>query len=298
MSPFIYPGGKSRAAELIWSALGKDVASYAEPFSGSAAVLLKRPGGAGKYETINDADGLVVNAWRAIKLQPDAVAVACDGPPCELDMQARAAWIRANRDKLISLLNEHPDAHSVEAAAWWLCCQALALDWNWSHEDGRLGFRTSNRVGVYAIERRGIISGFLQTISDRLNSVLVMHGDWQRVVSDGALGLTVSGRTPIGIFFDPPYKDEAIDYGSHNDVASDVESWCAERGDDPKLRIVIAGHTGDYNLPGWRNIVWGGSRGVGRARRGKNECLWFSPACLKVRESRQTTIFDLLKEPA
>lgn len=38
-APFPWFGGKSRAAPLIWEALG-DVRNYVEPFAGSLAVLL------------------------------------------------------------------------------------------------------------------------------------------------------------------------------------------------------------------------------------------------------------------
>ena len=41
-APFPYFGGKSRAAPLIWEALG-DVPNYVEPFFGSWRVLLGRP---------------------------------------------------------------------------------------------------------------------------------------------------------------------------------------------------------------------------------------------------------------
>ena len=41
-APFPYFGGKSKAAELVWSLLG-DVPHYVEPFAGSMAVLLNRP---------------------------------------------------------------------------------------------------------------------------------------------------------------------------------------------------------------------------------------------------------------
>jgi hypothetical protein len=45
-------GGKSRAAELVWSRLG-DIGNYVEPFAGSLAVLLARPHEP-RIETIND----------------------------------------------------------------------------------------------------------------------------------------------------------------------------------------------------------------------------------------------------
>lgn len=41
-APFPWFGGKSRAADLVWSRFG-DVQNYVEPFAGSLAVLLARP---------------------------------------------------------------------------------------------------------------------------------------------------------------------------------------------------------------------------------------------------------------
>jgi hypothetical protein len=55
-APFPWFGGKRRVATEVWEAFGPDVPNYIEPFAGSLAVLLGRPGGAGKIETVNDAD--------------------------------------------------------------------------------------------------------------------------------------------------------------------------------------------------------------------------------------------------
>lgn len=41
-APFPWFGGKSKAADTVWSLLG-DVPHYVEPFFGSGAVLLGRP---------------------------------------------------------------------------------------------------------------------------------------------------------------------------------------------------------------------------------------------------------------
>jgi hypothetical protein len=87
-APFPYFGGKRRAAARIWQALG-DPAGYVEPFAGSAAVLLARPAFTGRrVETLNDADGWLVNTWRAIQLSPADVALAvrewCAAAPRDL----------------------------------------------------------------------------------------------------------------------------------------------------------------------------------------------------------------------
>lgn len=65
-APFPWFGGKSRVAHLVWSAFGADVANYVEPFAGSLAVLLARPGEP-RIETVNDLDGYLVNFWRAVQ---------------------------------------------------------------------------------------------------------------------------------------------------------------------------------------------------------------------------------------
>src|SRR5215831_18679970 len=85
-APFPWFGGKSRAAPLIWDALG-DVPNYSEPFAGSLAVLLLRPH-APHLETVNDKDAFVANVFRALQAAPDAVAAACDRQVNEAELHA------------------------------------------------------------------------------------------------------------------------------------------------------------------------------------------------------------------
>lgn len=77
-APFPYFGGKSRAASLVWDALG-DVPNYVEPFFGSGAVMLGRPT-APRTETVNDLSCLLANFWRALKHDPEGVAEHADWP--------------------------------------------------------------------------------------------------------------------------------------------------------------------------------------------------------------------------
>ena len=128
VAPFPYFGGKRRAAPLVWNALG-DPGGYVEPFAGSAAVLLARPEFKGRrVETINDADGWLVNAWRAIVLSPDEVAAHAVGPVSEIDYHARLAWLQERRTpELVSWLEGDPEAHDPKAAAWWLYVLACGI---------------------------------------------------------------------------------------------------------------------------------------------------------------------------
>lgn len=82
VAPMPYFGGKSRIAPLIWQRLG-DTPNSVEPFLGSAAVLLARPDEHRwweRTETVNDADGLVCNFWRATQAAPEAVAEWASSP--------------------------------------------------------------------------------------------------------------------------------------------------------------------------------------------------------------------------
>lgn len=286
-APFPYPGGKGKrdVLALCWAAMGADVPTYIEPFGGSLAMLLGRPGGAGKYEVVGDANGLLVNAWRAVRLRPDETAAHASDPPSELDLKARARALRGMQSSIATELDADPEWCDPKAAGWWIWCQSVSFAHDW------LTQKTPPMAKPY---RRGILSPEseplerLRALSARLRRVAMAHGDWTRLVTDSALGFHNTGTTPVAVYLDPPYPDEVLDYGASPEVARDVERWCREHGDDPRLRIVLCGHVADYDLPRWRSVNWGGSRGWGRARRGDNECAWLSPHCLPVEEAQRS----------
>ena len=126
--PFPYFGGKWRAAGRIWEALG-DPSGYVEPFAGSAAVLLaRRPFTGRRVETINDADGWLINGWRAIQHDPTTVARHAWGPVSEIDYHARLAWLQERRTPdLVSWLEGDPEVHDAKAAGWWLYVVACGI---------------------------------------------------------------------------------------------------------------------------------------------------------------------------
>jgi hypothetical protein len=132
VAPFPWFGGKRRAAGLVWDALG-DPGGYVEPFAGSAAVLLARPGwraeGWRRVETLNDADGWLVNVWRAIRLHPDVLNHWLQGwPVTEVDYHARLAWLQDRRgDGLVPWLEGDPEHCDAKAAAWWLYVVACGI---------------------------------------------------------------------------------------------------------------------------------------------------------------------------
>lgn len=73
----------------------------------------------------------------------------------------------------------------------------------------------------------------------------------------------------------------AVDSGS---VAGDVREWAIENGENPLLRIVLAGYDAEHVMPpNWRKRQYSVKGGYGnQGKRNVNrhrECLWFSPHC-------------------
>lgn len=129
-APFPWFGGKRRVADVVWRAFGQNVPNYIEPFAGSLAVLLARPGGAGKIETVNDRDRYLANFWRAVTHEPEAVAAAADWPVNEADLHARHKWL-VNQAEFRERMHQDPDFYDVKIAGWWVwgLCQWIGGGW-------------------------------------------------------------------------------------------------------------------------------------------------------------------------
>ena len=146
-APFPYFGGKSKVAGEVWARFG-DVPNYVEPFAGSTAVLLKRPDRHQwweRTETINDADGMVANFWRAVKHDPEAVAHFADWPVNENDLHARHGWLVGQRERITAMLEGDAEWYDAKVAGWWLwgICLWIGSGWcsgegPWVQVDGKL----------------------------------------------------------------------------------------------------------------------------------------------------------------
>jgi hypothetical protein len=129
-APFPWFGGKRRVADVVWRAFGVDVPNYVEPFAGSLAVLLGRPGGAGKIETVNDLDRYLANFWRAVTADPEAVARHANWPVNEADLHARHQWL-VNQAEFRERMHTDPDFFDAKIAGWWVwgLCQWIGGGW-------------------------------------------------------------------------------------------------------------------------------------------------------------------------
>lgn len=160
-APFPWFGGKSRAAPLIWERLG-NVTNYVEPFAGSLAVLLQRPRGPGRNETVNDKDCYVANFWRALRQDPAAVAYWADWPVNEADLHARHLWL-VRQSEFQERMMSDPDYFDAQIAGWWVWGISLWIGGGWcarpEWQGRRACERASKRVHALAQKRPQIKKG-------------------------------------------------------------------------------------------------------------------------------------------
>ena len=282
-APFPYFGGKSRIAGAVWERLG-DVENYVEPFFGSGAVLLGRPGGPGKIETVNDADGLVANFWRAVQGDPDGVAAAVDWPVNEVDQYARHCWLIEAKEGLKEKLEADPEFYDVKIAGWWCWGACIWIGTGWC----QTAWRKLPHLGDAGkgVHRDAPMREWMAALAGRLRRVRVACGDWSRVT-----GPSVTFRHGLtGVFLDPPYLGDRNQAYSEDEagVGEKAAAWAIEQGENPLMRIAYCGYAGTVEFPEtWTEVPWKAHGGYGSLANGSGrensarERVWFSPHCLQ-----------------
>ncbi len=254
-APFPYFGGKSAVAHLIWERLG-DCPNVVEPFFGSGALLLARPhwdaerqdwvDGMTRLETVNDADGLLCNAWRSIQADPERTAYYADWPVSEADLTARHIWLVQRKGELTERLMGDPEWYDAKAAGWWLWGISCWIgggwcsgEGPWAAVDGRLVHLGDADMGVHrkrvhlihvgkGVHRRLVHLGDAGTGVHRQRVHLGPGGNGMQNLYDWFAALSsrlrrvrvccgdwtrVLGPTPTikqgltGVFLDPPYPE-------------------------------------------------------------------------------------------
>ena len=344
-APFPYFGGKSRVAPLVWSRLGDVRNYVEPFCGSMAMVLGRPhyPFAESRIETVNDADCFVANFWRALQADPETVAHHCDWPVNEADLHARHLWLVNVGKEHVKRLRTEPEYFDAKIAGWWVwgACQWIGSGWchhpEWEQlphlgdagmdvhrpsqqlphlgDAGRGVHRPSQKRPNLGNAGRGDTStepeatgnlAYLLALAERIRRIRVCCGDWSRVC-----GPTPTVRMGLtGVFLDPPYADTAtrkaglyaVDSLS---VAHDVREWCIANGDDPRMRIALAGYEGEHVMPEtWECVAWkaaGGyasrasikKRGVDNSTR---ERIWFSPHCLKPEKMIEQRQMELIAQ--
>ena len=300
-APFPYFGGKSKIASIVWQALGQPD-HYLEPFFGSGAVLLSRPGGAQGMETVNDKDGFISNVWRGIQFSPDEVAKWCDWPINHADLCARRAELIRNEDRLLKNLITDPKWHDPILAGYWIWAASCWIGRGLTRPNAiqklthSSGIRAAGQrpdlgkdcqgKGVHAIgqiqclaylhgvcvAKSNAIYAWINALSDRLRYVRVVCGDWTQICG----GNWQDNNGIAGMFFDPPYsvydRDTSLYHHDSITVAQDVNAWVLKHGAKPTYRIVLTGYREEHqNLleHGWSEQAWKANGGYGNQSKSK-----------------------------
>jgi DNA adenine methylase len=349
VAPFPYFGGKRDIAADIWARFGSP-RQYIEPFAGSLAVMLAKPGGPASLEVVGDANGFIANFWRSVRHQPEAVARAADYPVLHIDQGARHVWLMAQRQMLSESLHDPDWPGDAKVAGWWLWgqCSWIGSGWcDWWRDkplpsigqvpradagrgvqalgrvphvsDAGMGVQALGQVpyvssagqgvqalgkipkcddayvGINAISRAdtsgpdGYLTSagraahvWLHKLAARLERVRVIHGSWDRCLNHHY------GGNSTAVVLDPPYRGYEDVYGDTGAIADQVAAWAREH---QHLRIALCGHTGEHEMRGWTVHTWERSSNTYAGTGTKDqECIWFSPACIKV-EDRQPDLF-------
>lgn len=335
----LYPwfGGKSKIADLVWQRFG-DVDNYIEPFYGGGAIHLLRPHWDWqrndwrderlREETINDADGLLVNFWRAVHHAPDEVAAWADYPVVEADLTARHIWLTARREQVTERCLADPDWYDAKIAGWWLWGIGIWIGGHWCMpntgpwvvRDGKLQRvddssgvvwrrpHLGNRAGIHKLMGKAALADILEAYAARMRHVRICCGDWERVVGSHSV-TTLIGLT--GVLLDPPYSEEAgrtPEIYSEEDlaIAHAAREWAIRAGDDPMMRIALCGYAGEHDAfmsSSWECVRWqtqGGYANLGNGRGRINrmrEVVWFSPHCLRGDAvAQQLSLWELAEE--
>jgi len=320
-SPFPYFGGKSKIAADVWARFGK-VKNYVEPFFGSGAILLSRPGvdlDNLPLETVNDKDGLLANFWRAVTIDAEAVVQHADWPVNENDLHARHVWLVNNRENITRKLEGNPEWFDAHAAGWWVwgISSWIGSGWcnggngKWNTVNGEL-VEAENGVkrqrpdlgdkgrGVH--RKNGTLYDYFAELQARIRRVRVCSGDWSRVCGRS---VTYNSHGLTAVFLDPPYAAEADRcnelYAKEDlSVSHNVRKWAIENGDNPLMRIALCGYAAEHEaeIPEtWERFAWKTDGGYGKlgkqTDRGKvnrsREMVWFSPHCLN--PTKQKNLF-------
>lgn len=236
---FVWFGSKRKVADTIWSRLGP-VQNYVEPFAGTASVLLARPDTHrwwDRFETINDADGLLVNAMRAVQHDSRGVAELTNLPVIEADLTARHLYLVRRRADLAESLQEDPDFYDLRAAAWWLWGVNAWVGGNWCTGAGPYRGRDEAGPGVsrklpmvggghggrgvhrpqpvtgqapslfggvvpdVAGSHQQFLEDWFSAVANRLRRVRITCGDFTRLLG----AATRHPTRATGVVLDPPY---------------------------------------------------------------------------------------------
>lgn len=227
-SPIKWAGGKSRLRKHIIPLLPEHTC-YVEPFAGAAWVLFGKP--PSDVEVINDIDDELVNFWRVVKENPQALIASF-----EWELVSRSEFERL-AELSPATLNSVQRAHRF----YYLIMAGWGGELNYprlqtSITDGGHGNRLIGALET--LEER------LRPIHQRLRTVIIEHLPWQKCVDR-------YDRVGTVMYVDPPYPENGVNYRhnmrsweEHRELANRLAkarcNWILSSYDTPEVHELFA----------------------------------------------------------
>lgn len=245
---------------------------YLEPFFGSGAVLFNKP--AARIETVNDLDGNIVNLFKVIREQPEALARAV-----ELTPYSRQEYYQA-----FELLES--DLSELERARVFLVrC--------WMARGGKTSDRTGWRHNIDTVTVNALPDwiGLPHAILEATNRLKKAQIENQ----DAVTLIERYNRQDCLIYADPPYLLETRTQRHYAHEMKDSEH--------EELLLILNKHKGFVLLSGYDNdlyndLLQGWSKltkmSTTDAATSKQEVLWLNPAVTE--RNKQLSFFDIVQK--
>lgn len=191
-SPFKWVGGKSRLRKSIIPLIPPHQC-YVEPFGGAAWVLFgKDPS---PIEVLNDIDEELINFFRVVKRQPEALVKSFD-----LELVSRSEFRR------LAAVEPHSLSEVERAHRFYYLIMA-----GWGGEARYPRFQTSTADGGHGNRLIGAMKTLgkrIEPVHNRLKTVIIENLDWRECIDR-------YDRPTSFLYLDPPYPGNGANY-KHN----------------------------------------------------------------------------------
>ncbi len=257
--PFPYYGGKQMLADRIIPMLPPHE-HYVEPYAGSLSMLLAKP--RTPFETVNDLDGHLMNFWRVLREQPDALEAACGITPHSRAEHAAAMDLEA-----------YPADDPLERArrTWVLLTQG---------QSGGTGRRTGWRYFVNPDGSTFSMPKYLEAYVARFSpAVARLHGVSLECRPALEIVETYGKCRSVLLYVDPPYvRSTRKGTGYRHEMTDDDHRELAAALRRCKATVVLSGYASPlYDLelyPDWHRTELAAGTGNGGEWRDRTEVLW------------------------
>lgn len=300
--PIDYPGSKAKILSDVMLYFGNECQNVIEPCGGTGAFILTHPQktDAGKpiRRIYNDYDEMLANALRAIQYgKAEVLAEICSQYYSEIDLLAWNYELANRRQDLREKLINDPKCFNLESAGKYI----------WGMR-GWIGSDFSNpkknpKKKVPNASNRGWTNGSaLKTILKLKQSTTGLQtfcGDYEDILkSSTQLNTKRNKKISAVVFFDSVYPQWICSpQYVYNDplLCLRTRETALKLGNFLDIRVGWCGYFSyhDQFFPdNWQRLRWkaDGGRGnqaiSGRGRiNATDECVWFSPGCLKPHHS-------------